>query len=129
MTGTFHCIMTDKDIEFFLEHTNSLHDAYLVGAEFSHNGHSGHNPHYTDPSLSQLRLRYLVTSIKSAVVELEFSALQEWQIKDDSYEITDTAVSFSENGNIIWADDCSTDAEIRAGGSYVIAENMKWRFI
>ena len=129
MTGIAHSIKTDKDIEFFLEHTNSLHDAYLVGVEFSHKGHTGRNPHYVDQRLSQLRLRYLVTSIKSTVVELEFSALQEWQIKDNSYEITDCSLSFDEKGNILWADDCSTAVEIRAGGSYVIAESMKWHFI
>lgn len=129
MGETFQTIQTSKDIEFFLDQTNELHDGDLIGVQYIHNGHTGGNPHYVNPKLSELRMRYMVTSIDDAIVELVFSSLVEWQVKDNSFEITDTAVSIDENGFVIWTDDCSTAAEVRKNGSYVIAEKMQWRFV
>ena len=43
--------------------------------------------------------------------------------------ITDTAVSFTDKGFVVWADDASTDPEAPEYGSYVIARAMKWRFL
>ncbi len=128
MTEAFYKIETAPDIAYFLDRTNGLHDAYLIGVQYTHNGHTGTNPHFIDPALSELRLRYMVTSIRNAVVELVFSAIAEWQIKDHSFDITDTAVSFTDDGQIIWADDSSTEAEERVSGSYMIAGKMQWRF-
>lgn len=129
MAETFQPISTNKDIEYFLDKTNGLHDSYLIGVQYIHNGHTGGNPHWIDPKLSELRVRYMVTSIQDIIVELVFSSLIEWQIKDNSFDITDTAISIAENRNVIWADDCSTGVEVRENGSYVIAEKMKWRFV
>lgn len=129
MAEIFQTILTSKDIAYFLDKTNGLHDGYLIGVQYIHNGHTGGNPHRINPELSELSLRYMVTSIQDAIVEIVFSSLIEWQIKDYSFDITDTAVSFAENGAVIWADDCSTAPEVRENGSYVIAEKMKWRFV
>ena len=129
MAETFQPILTNKDIEHFLDKTNGLHDSYLIGVQYVHSGHTGGNPHWIDPKLSELRVRYMVTSIQDVIVELIFSSLVEWQIKDNSFDITDTSISITENGNVIWADDCSTLPEFRENGSYVIAEKMKWRFV
>ena len=129
MAETFQTILTNKDIAYFLDKTNGLHDGYLIGVQYIHNGHTGGNPHRIDPRLTELCVRYMVTSIQDAVVELVFSSLIEWQIKDNSFDVTDTAVSIAENGNVIWTDDCSTLPEFRENGSYVIAEKMKWRFV
>ncbi len=128
-TPIYHPIRTPADVSHFLDRTNSLHDAYLIGVQYAHNGHSGKNPHYIDPEQSELRLRYLVTSIYDAVVELIFTAPLQWQLRDQGFDITDTAVSFADNSMVIWADDCSTDPKIRESGSYVIAKTMKWRFL
>lgn len=70
----------------------------------------------------------MITSMNDVIVELFFQGLSEWQIKKNTFEITDTAISFTENGNVIWRDDYSTDKHIRESGSYIIAEKMKWRF-
>lgn len=129
MTETFQTIETNQDIKLFLDKTNGLHDAYLVGVQYIHNGHTGANPHCIDPALSELCVRYMVTSIQNAVVELVFSSLIEWQIKENSFEITDTSISVAENGNVIWTDDYSALPGVRENGSYVIAEKMKWRFV
>ena len=129
MEEMFQPILTNKDIEYFLDKTNGLHDSYLIGVQYIHDGHTGGNPHWIDPKLSELRVRYVVTSIQDVIVELVFSSLIEWQIKDNSFDITDTAISIAENGNVIWADDCSTEVEVRENGSYVIAERMNWRFV
>ncbi|MBQ7230300.1 MAG: hypothetical protein IJX04_05320 [Oscillospiraceae bacterium] len=122
-------IQSPSDITHFLDCTNSLHDAYLIGVEYTHSGHTCGNPHYIDPDRSELRLRWLVTSIYDKTVELVFTAPYAWQLRDAGSDITDTAVSFDEKGRIIWADDSSTEPNLRESGSYVIAQSMKWRFL
>ena len=129
MAETFQPILANKDIEHFLDKTNGLHDSCLIGVQYVHSGHTGGNPHWIDPKLSELRVRYMVTSIQDVIVELIFSSLVEWQIKDNSFDITDTSISITENGNVIWTDDYSTEFDIRKDGSYVIAEKMSWRFV
>ena len=122
-------IQSPSDITHFLDCTNSLHDAYLIGVEYTHSGHTCGNPHYIDPDRSELRLRWLVTSIYDKTVELVFTAPLEWQLKDCCYDIINTAVSITESGLVIWADDFSTAPEYRKQYSYVIAKSMKWRFL
>lgn len=122
-------IQSPSDITHFLDCTNSLHDAYLIGVEYTHSGHTCGNPHYVDPDRSELRLRWLVTSIHDKTVELVFTAPYAWQLRDAGSDITDTAVSFDEKGRIIWADDSSTEPNLRESGSYVIAQTMSWRFV
>ncbi len=129
MAETFQTILASKDIAYFLDKTNGLHDGYLIGVQYTHNGHTDGNPHQIDPKLSELCVRYMITSIQDAIVEIVFSSVIEWQTKDYSFDITDTSISFTENGAVIWAADCSTAPEVRESGSYVIAEKMKWRFV
>ena len=126
---TYHPINSQSDIDLFLDRTNSLHDAYLIGVDYVHNGHTCGNPHYIDPDKAELRLRWLVTSIYDKTVELVFTAPLEWQIKEWGYDITNTAVSLTDKGFVIWADLDSTAPEFREQGSYVIAQAMKWRFL
>lgn len=126
---TYHTIDSQSDIDLFLDRTNGLHDAYLIGVQYAHNGHTGGNPSYIDPDRAELRLRWLVTSIYDRIVELVFTAPLQWQLRDQGFDITDTAVSFTDNGFVVWADDFSTDPEVRESGSYVIAKAMKWRFL
>ena len=126
---TYHTIHSQSDIDLFLDCTNGLHDAYLIGVDYVHNGHTCGNPHYIDPDMAELRLRWLVTSIYDKTVELVFTAPLEWQIKEWGYDITNTAVSLTDKGFIIWADLDSTAPEFREQGSYVIAQAMKWRFL
>ena len=126
---TYHTINSQSDIDLFLDRTNSLHDAYLIGVDYVHNGISGGNPCYFDPDKAELRLRWLVTSIYDKTVELVFTAPLEWQIKEWGYDITNTAVSLTDKGFVIWADLDSTAPEYREQGSYVIATSMKWRFL
>ena len=126
---TYHTINSQSDIDLFLDCTNGLHDAYLIGVDYVHNGHTCGNPHYIDPDMAELRLRWLVTSIYDKTVELVFTAPLEWQIKGWGYDITNTAVSLTDKGFVIWADLDSTAPEFREQGSYVIAQAMKWRFL
>ena len=126
---TYHPINSQSDIDLFLDRTNSLHDAYLIGVDYVHNGISGGNPCYFDVDKAELRLRWLVTSIYDKTVELVFTAPLEWQLKDQGLDIINTAVSITESGLVIWADDFSTAPEYREQGSYVIAKSMKWRFL
>jgi hypothetical protein len=126
---TYHTINSQSDIDLFLDRTNSLHDAYLIGVDYVHNGISGGNPCYFDVDKAELRLRWLVTSIYDKTVELVFTAPLEWQLKEWGYDITNTAVSLTDKGFVIWADLDSTAPEFREQGSYVIATSMKWRFL
>lgn len=124
--NVFHPIRTQSDIDQFLDRTNGLHDAHLIGVQYAHDGISGGNPCFIDPDRAELRLRCLVTRIYDAVVELVFTAPCEWQLRDNGFDITDTAVSFDEKGRVIWTDD--SDPNCR-DGSWVIARAMKWRFL
>ena len=126
---TYHTIASQSDIDLFLDRTNGLHDAYLIGVDYVHNGHTCGNPHYIDPDMAELRLRWLGTSIYDKTVELVFTAPLEWQIKEWGYDITNPAVSLTDKGFVIWADLDSTAPEFREQGSYVIAPAMKWRFL
>ena len=126
---TYHTIDSQSDIDLFLDRTNGLHDAYLIGVQYAHNGHTGGNPSYIDPDRAELRLRWLVTSIYDRIVELVFTAPLQWQLRDQGFDITDTGVSFTDNSFVVWADDFSTDPEVRESGSYIIAKAMKWRFL
>ena len=121
----YHPINSQSDIDLFLDRSNGLHDACLIGVDYVHNGISGGNPCYIDPDKSELRLRWLVTSIYDKTVELVFTAPLQWQIQDQGYDITDSGVSFTDKGFVLWTD----DPDIRESGSYVIAQAMKWRFL
>lgn len=125
----YFSVESKQDVACFLEQTNGLHDGYIISIQYEHYGHSGGNPHRINHELSQLRIRIMVTSICDAVVEMVFQAALEWQIKDSTYDITDTFVSFTNDGNVIWADDYSTEPNGWKSGSYVIAREMKWRFL
>ena len=119
-----------KDINIFLEETNSLHDGYVVNVRYNNDGISKiEGGHYFEPSKTKLVLQILVTSIWDAVVEIEFENLSEWQIKDNHSDILDVSVFFNEENLIVWMDDIYTSAEDMKKGSYVIAESMKWRII
>ena len=128
---TYHPINSQTDIDLFLDRTNCLHDAHLIGVDYVHNGISGGNPCYFDVDKAELRLRWLVTSIYDKTVELVFATPLEWQLKDleSGWDIINTAVSITESGLVIWADDFSTAPEYREQSSYVIAKSMKWRFL
>ena len=123
-----HSIKRTKDINNFLEETNSLHDGYVVKISYNNDGISKiEGGHYFEPSKTKLVLQILVTSIWDAVVEIEFENLLEWQIKDNHSDILDVSVFFNEENLIVWMDDIYTSAEDMKKGSYVIAESMKWR--
>ena len=119
-----------KDINIFLEETNSLHDGYVVNVRYNNDGISKiEGGHSFEPSKTKLVLQILVTSIWDAVVEIEFENLLEWQIKDNHSDILGVSVFFNEENLIVWMDDIYTSAEDMKKGSYVIAESMKWRII
>ena len=123
-------IRTQGDIRRFLDQVNSLHDGYLLSAQFENSGISRGNGLTLDPSKTVLRLRYLVTSICDAEVEIEFVGVREWQIRETQWnEILDSAVSILDDGFVVWTDDESTDPKIRSGCSYVIARTMKWKIL
>ncbi len=123
-------IQTQTDILRFLEQVNSLHDGYLLSAQFENSGISRGNGLTLDPSKTVLRLCYLVTSIHDAIAEITFEGVREWQIREPQWnEILDSAVSILDDGFVVWTDDESTDPEIRSGCSYVIARTMKWKIL
>lgn len=92
--------------------------------------HTDSGGHFIEPDKTKLVLRVLVTSMDDIIVEMEFEALSEWQIKDKVYqkEITDTEVFFMD-GMIAWSDDFYDDPLEFKEGSYVIAKSMKWRIV
>ena len=129
----FNEIKTEKDIQYFLEKTNSLHDGYIVGVQYTNDilTNVDENGYFTNPDATKLIIRILVTSIFDTLVEIEFENLWEWQVLNDTYHyvILDTSVSFNEKGYIIWADDALIQPEDIEGSSYAIAKSMKWRIV
>lgn len=124
----YQSINTPEDIQVFLDKTNYLHDGYIIGVQYFHNGiTASENRVDFEPHKTKLTLKILVTGIWNAVVEIEFEDLYQWQIKDAQGDIFHTSVTFDPNRWIIWADDAFVDMEQIKHGSYVIARSMKWR--
>ena len=126
----YHSIATQADFTRFLEETNDLHDGYIISVQYQNDGivpiPHGHAFH---PEKAKLRIQILVTSIFDTVVELLFSGIAEWQIKDSMWDMTQTAISFTKEGQVIWTNDYSTAPEVRKDCSYVIAASMKWKIV
>lgn len=129
----FYSIKSNEDIQFFLEKTNSLHDGYIVGVQYTNDVRTNvdENGDFINPEATKLMIRILVTSIWDTVVEIEFENLWEWQLLNDPYfsVILDTSVSFNDKGYIIWADDLWEKRDDLEGCSYAIAKSMKWRIV
>lgn len=128
----FKSIKTKKDIENFLEETNSLHDGYIIGVQYFNNGISSvGDKYYFDCEKTKLILQILVTSICDTVIEIEFEDLVEWQIKERGMmdEMTDTAILFNAQNMIVWTNDTYINMEELKNASYVIAQSMKWRIV
>ena len=124
----FCTVKTKEDIENFLNKTNSLHDGYIIGVQYTNGGITKlEYGHHFNPEQTKLTIQVLVTSIYDTIVELEFENLLEWQIRDNQWDITDSSIIFDENGSIIWLDDVYTTAEEMKKDSYVIAKTMQWR--
>ncbi len=126
----FNIIKSKEDIENFLDKTNSLHDGYIIGVQYTNNGISAdERGHHFNQEQTKLTIQVLVTSIYDTIVELEFENLLEWQIRDNQFDITDTSVVFDEQNWIVWSDDVFIDMNDSKRGSYAIAKSMKWRFV
>jgi hypothetical protein len=126
----FYEIKTGEDIRNFLNTTNSLHDGYLIKVQYTNNGISKADCGYRfAPEQTELCLQISVTSMAHAIVEIVFENLLEWQIKDNQWTMTDTAVVFDENLWIVWTDDVYISMEETKKSSYVIAKSMKWRIL
>ena len=127
----FNEIRTEKNIQNFIDKTNSLHDGYIIGVQYTNDIRTNvdENGYFTNPDATKLILKILVTSIWNTVVEIEFEAIREWQIKDNLWDMTDTSIVFDENGLIVWSNDVFTDMSDLKNRSYVIASSMKWRIV
>ncbi len=126
----FNQIKSSDDIKTFLNETNSLHDGYIIGVQYTNSGISKIRGGYDiDPKQTELILQILVTSICDTIVEIQFENIVEWQIKDNQWAITDTTVMFNELQGIVWLDDVYTNMDEIKNGSYVIAKTMKWRIV
>lgn len=112
-------IENQKDIDYFLEEVNGLHDGYLIGVSYVHNGHGTGNPHWIDPEKTELRLCYQITSIWDVVAELEFRGIRAWCVRDNGYDVLDCRVELRD-GDVIWSEDGEN-------GSFVRAREMVWR--
>ena len=126
----FELIKSSKDIKNFLDKTNSLHDGYIIGVQYTNKGISRiEYGHLFNPEQTKLSLQILVTSICDSIVEIEFEELLEWQIKDNQWDITDTTVIFADQHWIVWSDDVYTNMDELKKGSYAIAKSMRWRIL
>ena len=126
----YYEIKTKKDIQFFLNKSNSLHDGYIINVQYTNNGISiDGDTYYFNPEQTKLILQILVTSICDTIIEIEFENLKEWQIKDNQWDMTDTSVVFDKDDWILWSYDVYIDANELKKGSYIIAKTMKWRFV
>lgn len=118
----FQIIHTKKDIDRFQDAVNGLHDGYLIGVEYVHRGISGGNPCWIDPEKTELRLRYLVTSIYDAVVELRFAGVRSFQLRENGNDVIECFADLEPSG-ILWRDDEDES------GSWVRAQEMSWKIL
>lgn len=126
----FNEIKTEKDIQDFIDKTNSLHDGYIISVIYENNGiEKIESGHLFSPWMTALTLRILVTSIWDTIVEIKFECLDQWQIKDNFSDILSMTLSFNKQGHIVWADDVWKNIEELKSCSYVIAESLKWRIV
>ena len=127
----FYSIKSSEDIALFLEKTNSLHDGYIVGVQYTNDIHTNvdENGYFINPCATKLIIRILVTSIYDTLVEIEFDALKEWQIKDNLWDMQDTSVLFDDQNFIVWSSNSFINMNELKKHSYVIADSMKWRII
>ena len=127
----FNEIKTKKDIQEFIDKTNSLHDGYIIGVQYTNDAITNvdENGYFINPNAKKLSLRILVTSICDTVVEIEFDGVLEWQIKDNQMDMTNTSILFVEYDRILWVDDVFTNMNQLKNGSYVIADSMRWRIV
>ena len=127
----FNEIKTEKDIHDFIENTNSLHDGYIIGVQYTNDAVTNvdKNGYFINPDAKKLSLRILVTSILDTVVEIEFDGVLEWQIKDNQMDMTGTSIRFVEHDRILWVDDVFINLNELKNGSYVIADSMRWRIV
>ena len=127
----FNEIKTEKDIQDFIDKTNSLHDGYIVGVQYTNDvlTNVDENGCFTNPNATKLTLQILVTSICDTLVEIEFDAVREWQIKDCQYDMQGTSVFFYEQKHIVWLNDVFVSMDELKKGCYAIARSMKWRIV
>lgn len=127
----FNEIKTKEDIQNFIDKTNSLHDGYIVGVQYTNDilTNVDENGYFANPDATKLIIRILVTSIFDTLIEIEFDAIREWQIKDNQWDMQDTSVFFDEQNHIVWSDDVYINMNEVKKGCYVIAKSMKWRII
>lgn len=125
----FSYIKTQKDIDYFLEKTNSLHDGYIIGVQYTNDAitNEDENGYLINPDAKKLILRILVTSIGDTIVEIEFDGVLEWQIKVDQMDMNNTSIIFTEHNRILWFHDVFANMNELKNGSYVIADSMKWQ--
>lgn len=113
-------IESKADIDRFLDAVNGLHDGYLIGVEYVHSGYGTGNPRWIDPEKTELRLRFLVTSIWDAVVELRFTGVRAFRLREDGTDILECHVEFA-GRDVLWSDDAEE------ADSFVRAKAMAWR--
>ena len=76
----FNEIKTKKDIQEFIDKTNSLHDGYIIGVQYTNDAITNvdENGYFVNPDAKKLTLRILVISFWNAIVEIEFDGVLEW---------------------------------------------------
>ncbi|MCH5153573.1 MAG: hypothetical protein J1F71_00020 [Clostridiales bacterium] len=128
--NNYYSIKSPADIDTFIEKTNALHDGHIVAVEYRNNGIKISGDVYElNSELKQLIIRVLITSIKDAVLEMEFENVLEWKISQADNDILEAGVSFDEKGFIVWADGAIDLNNVQGNDSYVIAKKMKWRIL
>ena len=133
--SVFYSIRTADDIADFLKKTNYLHDGYIIAAEYCNNGITPIDSGYKfNPELTQLKIRVMITSIGDAVLEMVFEHPVDWILSNSHGniimgEILEATVFFNDKGQIVWIDDVCNKDNLEENTSYIIAHNMKWRFL
>ena len=125
----YRMVSDEKAAAAFLSEANGLHDGYIVGVDYRHQGYTRGNPMYLDPEKTKLVLRVMVTSIHDTLIEIVFEGIKDFQIKDVEYELLDSSISFSEDGAVTWCGDVSTEPDLLRCSNYVVAGRMKWRTV
>ena len=124
-------VKTPAEIKTFYEKTNSLHDGHVISVNYSNSGISRNSDGclVDEPYKNELVIKVMVTSLWDRIVELKFTGVLEYQLKEyyTSY-IYSADINVDDHGFVIWSDEPWKTCD-PSKMSFVKAINLEWRIL
>ncbi len=117
---------TPEDVKEFIKETNSMHDAYLLSADYRAHVRTNHHTVVASTEGESLVLRYQVTSLPDLpIVELTFLGVSEWKVPNgDVFGILVSLISFDTPFVTFFDGNTPENAT-----THIKARKMYWRIV